>query len=47
MPRPAGCWIAERFGYSAFFLCVAGVSPVAVQAMAILLRQPKTRPLLA
>lgn len=32
-------WIAERFGYSAFFLCAAGVSTVAVPLLAMLLRR--------
>ncbi|WVT76073.1 MFS transporter (plasmid) [Sinorhizobium chiapasense] len=32
-------WIAERFGYSAFFLCAAGVSIVAVPLLVILVRR--------
>ncbi|KRD60485.1 MFS transporter [Ensifer sp. ENS10] len=31
-------WIAERFGYAAFFLCAAGVSTAAVPLLAFLLR---------
>lgn len=33
-------WIAERFGYSAFFICAAGVSTVAVPLLAFLVRPP-------
>ncbi len=35
-------WIAERFGYSAFFICAAGVSIAAVPILALLLRGPST-----
>lgn len=36
-------WISERFGYSAFFICAAVVSTVAVPILVVLVRQPKTR----
>lgn len=32
-------WIAERFGYAAFFLCAAAVSTVAVPLLAFLMRR--------
>ncbi|MGE6781957.1 MFS transporter [Ensifer adhaerens] len=35
-------WIAERFGYSAFFICAAGLSTVAVPLLAILVRRQPT-----